>query len=143
MTKDLDPIWDESDYVTCGRCSHRFVLQDAFERGEGSEETCPNCAATLECVEEEALRRWAWKFTPKGGWVPPAVGQWRTWTRTGGATFYIYEAPTTGPYPWRVRYLEGDEQPWDHDSILWGSDVSENHPENPPAKRLKTGDLNA
>jgi hypothetical protein len=54
-----DVVRTYDPFIECS-CGHRWQHNDAWELNVGSEVECPKCEKTLECVETDVTRTWAW-----------------------------------------------------------------------------------
>jgi len=61
--------WTDDPEIECPRCEYAWHQRDTFEMGVGNQMECPGCQAWIECVDQELMRRWAWReiATPERG----------------------------------------------------------------------------
>ena len=63
MSRRVPYSWTDDGYAECLSCGETGHVRDSFEMGIGDQWECP-CGVTLECVEVELSRRWAWSVMP-------------------------------------------------------------------------------
>lgn len=59
-----ESFWREAPHITCPQCDAENFAHNYFEMGIGAEWQCTKCDTTIECCDEEAIKRWCWKVQP-------------------------------------------------------------------------------